>query len=283
MLEFLCTFVVSNTSIHMVLLKNFRSNTNKCKVLSFICLLFISTIFLLISGCDNPSTGLKGKKMLVFTKNGEGYIHDNIQASVDMFLELAENEQFTVDVTDNSAVFATPALQQYDVIIFSNTNNDVFDTQAEREGLVQFVRSGKGVMGVHIACGTEREWGWFTQMMGGTFDFHPQFQEFPVWVVDSLHPSVSNVPSPWIVKDELYIMKEMNPTIHILMVSDFSSPDFKFSEPMPDTFGNVFPCVWCNTFDGGRQWFTALGHDKNDYFNPIFIRHILGGLEWVGE
>ena len=253
------------------------------KALSFVSVLFLTSIMILTQGCDNQVSQLKGKKMLVFIKNGEGYIHDNIQASVDMFIEIGINEHFTVDITKTSDIFASPALQEYDVIVFSNTNNDVFDTQAERDGLVQFVRSGKGVMGVHIACGTEREWDWFKQMMGGTFDFHPQLQEFPVWVVDNLHPSVSGIPSPWVIKEELYVMKEMNPTIRVLMVSDFSSPDFKLSTPMPDTFGKVFPCVWYNTFDGGRQWFTALGHEKSYYADPIFIHHILGGLKWLIE
>ena len=261
----------------------FHSKTHNTKYMALvcICMLFLPAIFLFVQSCNSPTSGLKGKKVLIFTKNGEGYIHDNIRASVDMFLEMGKNEHFMVDVTDQSAVFATPGLHQYDVIVFSNTNNEVFDTQAERDGLVEFVRSGKGVVGVHIACGTERNWRWFTQMMGGTFDFHPQFQEYPVWVVDSLHPSMAGIPSPWIVKDELYIMKEMNPAVRVLMVSDFSSPDFKTSSPMPDTFGKVFPCVWYNNYDGGRQWFSALGHDKNDYSNPVFIRHILQGMEWA--
>jgi len=50
---------------------------------------------------------------------------------------------------------------------------------------------------------------------------------------------------------------------------------------MPNTFGTLFPSVWCNEFDGGRQWFTALGHKKEDYNNPLFIHHIVGGLRWV--
>ena len=256
---------------------------NGCKVFSLLCFLVLFTTGFLLQSCDSQTSNLKGKKVLVFTKNGPGYVHDNIQASVDMFIELGKNEQFTVDATDNSAIFATPALQQYDVIVFSNTNNDVFDSQAERDGLMKFVRSGKAVMGVHIACGTEREWEWFVQMMGGVFDFHPQLQEFPVWVVDSSHPSVAGVPSPWNIKEELYVMKNMNPTVKVLMVSDFSSPGFRFSGPMPDTFGNVFPCVWYNTFDGGRQWFSALGHEKSYYSDPVFVGHILGGLKWLVE
>ena len=246
--------------------------------------LFIFILGLLFLSCNqNADNGqeLKGKKILVFTKNGEGYIHDNIRASIDMFYKLSENEHFKVDTTTNSAVFSSPDLQQYDVVVFSNTNNRVFDNQEEKDGLVRFVRSGKGFMGIHIACGTEREWEWYKQMLGGTFDFHPPFQEFPVWVVDSLHPSSSDIPSPWIIKEELYVMKEMNPTVRIVMVSDFSSPGFETSDPMPDTFGKVFPCVWYNTFEGGRQWFTALGHDKNLYNDPVFTGHILGGLKWL--
>jgi len=262
---------------------NLKVCKNGCKVFSLIGILVLSTIVFLTQSCDNQASSLKGKKVLVFTKNGPGYVHDNIQASVDMFLELGKSEQFTVDATDNSAIFATPALQQYDVIVFSNTNNDVFDSQAERDGLMKFVRSGKAVMGVHIACGTEREWEWFVQMMGGVFDFHPQLQEFPVWVVDSSHPSVAGVPSPWNIKEELYVMKNMNPTVKVLMVSDFSSPGFRFSGTMPDTFGKVFPCVWYNTFDGGRQWFSALGHEKSYYSDPVFVGHILGGLRWLVE
>jgi type 1 glutamine amidotransferase len=264
-----------------------KAYKNKWLVFPFICFLLLPTIILLTQSCENRTSTLKGKKILVFTKNGEGYVHDNIQASVDMFFELGKNEQFSVDTTSNAAIFSSPALQQYDIIVFSNTNNQVFDTQEERDGLVRHVRSGKGFMGVHIACGAEREWAWFKQMLGGTFDFHPPFQEFPVRVVDSLHPSTFGIPSPWIIKEELYVMKEMNPAVHILMVSDFSSPDFIASWggdsilPMPNTFGKVFPCVWCNTFEGGRQWFTALGHDKSYYTDPLFVRHILGGLEWV--
>lgn len=249
----------------------------------------IILIFLLISPAiqlfadkwDNKTTELKGKKILVFTKNGEGFVHDNLEANVNMFLRLGKQYGFTVDSTSNSAVFSTSDLLQYDAILFANTNNKVFENEAEKEGLINFNRQGKGIIGIHIACGTEREWDWFKQMMGGTFDFHPPLQKFNVRVVDDRHPSTKDIPSAWEVEDELYILKEMNPTVRVLMVSDFSSPGFKHSRPVPNTFGTVFPSVWCNEFDGGRQWFTALGHKKEDYNDPQFIRHIIGGLQWV--
>jgi type 1 glutamine amidotransferase len=255
------------------------ANKNNCNALSFICCIFI--ILLTLNNCNNHPATLRGKKILVFTKNGEGYVHNNIPASIDMFFKLSEKEHFKIDTTTNSAIFASTDLQQYDAVVFSNTNSRVFDSQSEKDGLVRFIRSGKGFMGIHIACGTESEWEWYKQMLGGVFDFHPPYQEFPVHVVDNQHPSSSGISSPWIVKDELYIMKEMNPTVRVLMVSDFSSPAFKTSDPMPNTFGKVIPCVWCNTFEGGRQWFTALGHDISCYSDPVYISHILGGLRWI--
>lgn len=257
---------------------SFKINMKK---IILVVLLICPALQLFADRWDNKTAELKGKNILVFTKNGEGFVHDNIEANVDMFLRLGEQYDFRVDSTSNSAIFSTSDLFQYDAIVFANTNNKVFENEEEKEGLIQFNRQGKGIVGIHIACGTEREWDWFKQMIGGTFDFHPRLQKFNVCIVDDKHPSARDIPPVWEVEDELYILKEMNPTVRVLMVSDFSSPDFQYSRPMPNTFGTVFPSVWCNEFDGGRQWVTTLGHKKEDYSDSLFISHIVGGLQWV--
>ncbi len=257
---------------------SFKINMKK---IILVVLLICPALQLFADRWDNKTAELKGKKILVFTKNGEGFVHDNIEANVDMFLRLGEQYDFRVDSTSNSAIFSTSDLFQYDAIVFANTNNKVFENEEEKEGLIQFNRQGKGIVGIHIACGTEREWDWFKQMIGGTFDFHPRLQKFNVCIVDDKHPSARDISPVWEVEDELYILKEMNPTVRVLMVSDFSSPDFQYSRPMSNTFGTVFPSVWCNEFDGGRQWVTTLGHKKEDYSNSLFISHIVGGLQWV--
>lgn len=251
------------------------------KKMILIFLLISSTFQLFADKWDNKTAELKGKKILVFTKNGEGYVHDNLEANVNMFMKLGEQYGFKVDSTSNSAIFSTAGLLQYDAVVFANTNNKVFENEKEKEGLIHFNRQGKGIIGIHIACGTEREWDWFKQMIGGTFDYHPPFQKFNVRIVDNGHPSTTAIPSVWEVEDELYILKEMNPTVRVLMVSDFSSPGFNHSRPMSNTFGTAFPSVWCNEFDGGRQWYTTLGHKKENYSDPLFISHVVGGLQWV--
>ena len=175
-----------------------------------ILLLLCSAFLLFADKWDNKTAKLKGKKILVFTKNGEGFVHDNLEANVNMFLRLGKQYGFTVDSTSNSAIFSTADLFQYDAVLFANTNNKVFENEAEKEGLMHFNRQGKGIVGIHIACGTEREWDWFKQMMGGTFDFHPKLQKFNVRVVDDQHPSAIGIPPVWEVEDELYINTSVN-------------------------------------------------------------------------
>ncbi|MFN8207530.1 MAG: ThuA domain-containing protein [Bacteroidales bacterium] len=227
---------------------------------------------------DNLSRDLKGKSILLFCKNGEGYVHDNIPSAKLAFLKMAGQEGFKLDTTDDAAVFSEERLKSYHAVVFCNTNNDVFETEAQKVAFMRYIQAGGGFVGIHSACGTERNWAWFKQMLGGTFLVHPPFQKFPVRVLDPEHPSVKGIPDPWIVKDELYFLKELNPTIRIIMASDFSA--IKDGKDLPNTFGTLFPSVWCNTFDGGRQWYTALGHDKSDYSNPLYIQHLLGGLKW---
>jgi type 1 glutamine amidotransferase len=247
-------------------------------------LITISVLFFLITysfsqKCDNRAAALQGKSILLFCKNGKGYIHDNIPSAKEAFIKMAKEEGFSLDTIDNSDVFREEKLTKYNAIIFCNTNNEVFETEAQRVAFMCYIQAGGGFLGIHSACGTERNWSWFKQMLGGTFLVHPPFQKFPVRVVNQEHPSAKGIPEVWVVNDELYFLKEMNPAVRVIMASDFSN--IKDGKDLPNTFGTLFPSVWCNDFDGGREWYTALGHDKSDYSNPLYLQHLLGGLKWV--
>jgi type 1 glutamine amidotransferase len=219
-------------------------------------------------------------RVLVYTKNGKGYVHDNIPNSIEAIKALGKEHAFSVDVSDDPAIFTESNLKKYSALVFSNTNNVVFDTDSQRVALMRYIQAGGGFAGIHSASGTERGWKWFKQMLGGTFYWHEPFQKFGVIILDHKHPSLVHLPEKWEREDECYYLKEMNVNMTILAVNDLST----FKEPKanrPDTFGDVFPSVWCQEFDGGRQWYTSLGHRKEDYQNPDFRRHILGGIQWV--
>ncbi|NND04976.1 MAG: hypothetical protein HKN87_01230 [Saprospiraceae bacterium] len=229
-------------------------------------------------------TPLQGKRILVYTRNGEGYRHENIPFTIKALTKLGTEHGFAVDATEDAGVFTPANLARYDALIFSNTNNKIFDTEGQRTALQSYIRKGGGFVGIHIASGSERDWPWYWKMIGGTFFRHPKKQVFSVDVVDKAHPSTYFLPERWETKDECYFHKHYNPTAHVLLTADLATVEDDKKEDYPgDTFGNALPIAWCNTFDGGRQWFTALGHDAERYEDPQFMRHILGGIQWVIE
>jgi type 1 glutamine amidotransferase len=247
----------------------------------FACLLIISFIAL---NAQPGKDKLKNKQVLLFTKNGKGYVHENIPASIAAIQKLGNDYKFKVDTTTNSALFTEDNLKKYDVLIFSNTNNDVFDTEQEKVAFMRYIQAGGGFMGIHSASGTERNWTWFKLMLGATFLRHPPFQPFTVHVLDPKHPAVKNLPVKWDTKDEFYLFREFNPAIKVLIFSDLSViKESNQKTVTPDVFGNRYPSVWCQEFDGGRTWYSALGHDRNDYSNPVYLAHIIEGLKWVTD
>ena len=242
-------------------------------------LLAVAVIALQVLGAPKPVNWSK-VRVLVYTKNGTGYVHDNIPASIEAFRELAKAHKFSVDVSEDPAVFTDDNLKKYNALVFSNTNNVLFDTDAQRVALMRYVQAGGGFVAIHSASGSERTWNWFAGLLGGRFQRHAPIQKFDVRILDRTHPSVAHLPERWERDDECYYLVRMNVNMRILAANDLTAIK-EPKEPPPATFGDVFPSVWYQEFDGGRQWYTSLGHRKENYAQDDFRRHLFGGLQSV--
>lgn len=248
-------------------------------------LLLVSLALLVSLNSFGQDFHWKDIKILVYTKNGVGFVHDNIPNSVVAFQELGRQHGFHVDVSEDPADFTDDNLSQYHALVFSNTNNDVFDTDGQRVALMRYIQAGGGFVGIHSASGTERRWTWFKRLLGATFYWHDVYQPFTVDVIDHNHPSVAHLKRRWHRPegDEFYYLKEMSVNLHVIAVNDETTLQGENSKRL-DTFGKVFPSVWCHEFDGGRSWYTSLGHSKEDYMDDEFRAHLLGGVAWaVGD
>jgi len=241
-------------------------------------------VLFIFSGCatgkhsDKSEVNWKKVNVLVYTKNGKGYVHDNIPAAVACIQRLGKQNHFGVTVTDNPASFNDANLKKYNALIFTSTNNEVFDNDAQKVALMRYIQAGGGFVGIHSVTGTERNWQWFKRLVGGTFVRHAKHQPFVEIVIDTSNVSTSFLPRHWDVNDECYYTTDINPDIHVLTVHDLSTvtdPD------KPNIYGTVFPSTWCHEFDGGREWYTALGHDSETYSDPVFKKFIMGGIKWV--
>ena len=235
---------------------------------------------------SNVVNKLKNSRVLVYTKNGKGYVHDNIAASVICMQELGKANHFKVDVSDDPSVFSEENLQKYTLLIFSSTNNDVFDNDEQRLAFRRYIEAGGGFVGIHSVTGTERNWTWFKMMIGETFSSHAKFQVFSIKKIAPFHPSMQGVPAIWSKADECYFGKQLYPGIKVLMAHDLSTLEKSPADIISTnagSFANFFPAVWCQEFEGGNIWITTLGHDKADYQEATFKNHLLQGITFIAN
>lgn len=229
------------------------------------------------------------RRVLVYTRNytpdGKGFVHDNIQSSVEAIKKLGAENGFAVDVSDDPKVFTSENLKRYKALVFSNSNNEAFENDGQREAFKNYIESGGGFAGIHSASGSERKWPWYWAMVGGKFLRHPKFQTFTIRVKDPEHPSTKGLPATFEWADECYYHDNMNPDIHPILVTDPAKlEDPQKAEYPGDRFGDSLPLSWSHNVGKGRAFYTGLGHKKEDYTNPILTRNILGGILWaMGE
>jgi len=246
----------------------------------FIGLLLVSLIS--FSCVGQQKVNVKGKHILIYTKNGKGYVHENIASSVKALQDICKKEGIKTDVSDDPAIFKAENLKKYDALFFSNTNNESFDTDEQKKAFQDYCRSGKGFAALHSANATERQWPWYWALVGGKFVRHAPYQAFDVIVVDSNHPSTSSLPKRWTIEDECYYSFQLNPDIHILLAADMTTVEDKGKAEYPgETFYQSFPLCWCHKFEGGRQWYSALGHNPEFYKDEKFRAHLKGGILWI--
>jgi type 1 glutamine amidotransferase len=256
-----------------------------------VILLLCAASLLLTSGIKHDvqeKPNWKNIRVLVYIKNGKGYIHDNIPYAVKCIQKLGQENGFKVDVSDTPTVFTENNLKQYTFLVFPSTNNDVFDNDEQRLVFRRYIQSGGGFVGLHSVTGTERNWKWFKMMVGGSFAWHPKNQQFKVKVIEPTHQTMQGIPKIWERKDECYFAKELYPGIKVLMAHDLTSLDHSTSDSakirqFSGSYLDLYPAVWYQHFDGGHIWVTALGHDKENYEDPMYVKHIFQGMSFIAS
>ncbi|MBK5233875.1 MAG: ThuA domain-containing protein [Thermoleophilia bacterium] len=232
------------------------------------------------SALDHPTSGKAGTpkvRALVFSKTA-GFRHTSIEPGVSALKELGAENGFKVDATEDAAAFTSKNLSRYDAVVFLSTTGDVLD-EAQQQAFEGYIHDGGGYAGIHAAADTEYDWPFYGKLVGAYFLSHPLFpkwlQDARVDVVDRTHPSTRHLPFKWTKFDELYDYR-VNPRgkVHVLMTLDERTYD-------GGKTGADHPIAWCRNFAGGRSWYTGLGHTDESYSDPLFLKHVLGGIQWA--
>ena len=221
--------------------------------------------------------GKKGPaKLLVFSKTA-GFVHSSIPTGIAAIQKLASENGMEVDTTTDASKFNDENLQQYSTVVFLNTTGDVLDFYQE-VAFQRYIQAGGGFVGVHAATDTEYGWSWYGELVGAYFKSHPQIQEAKFNVSDhSCDACSAALEAEWITTDELYNFKNISEDINIIMSVDESS--YEGGEN-----GDSHPMAWYHNYDGGRAFYTALGHTDEAYADPKFLGHLLAGIKYaVGD
>nr|WP_246401932.1 ThuA domain-containing protein [Jiangella mangrovi] len=222
-----------------------------------------------------------------------GFRHGSIVPGTTAIIQLGAENGFDVDVWDPaqptrtlpSTPFTTVEnLAQYDAIVFlspvdgtNNPANPPLLNDTEFAAFQGYIRNGGGFAGIHAATDTMHNRPWYGQLVGAYFRNHPANQDAKLVVADKSHPSTAHLETVWNRHDEWYNFTA-NPrgNVHVLLTIDEKS-----YSPGSGTMGTDHPMAWCHAFEGGRSWYTALGHTNQSYTEPAFLQHILGGIEWA--
>jgi len=232
-------------------------------------LIFIFCIVLLFTGCSKRS----GKpKVLVFSKTA-GYHHTSIPDGIAAIQKLGVQHNFDVDTTTNSDLFTEENLKHYSAVIFLSTTGNVLNHYQEAD-FERYIQAGGSYVGIHAATDTEYDWGWYGRLVGGYFADHPSIQQATLHVAEKNHASTDSLPETWTRTDEWYSFKKINPQTHVLLTIDENSYT-------PTTTMGDHPMAWYHPYDGGRAFYTALGHTAESYSDPLFLKHLLGGIEYA--
>ena len=211
--------------------------------------------------------------VLVFSKTAE-YRHASIPNGIAAIRALGEQNDFRVDASEDAALFNDRNLAQYRVVVFLSTSGDIFNS-GQQAALEKFVQRGGGFVGIHSATDTEYEWPWYDGLVGTYFRRHPVIQSATLKVVDPSHRSTRHLPIEWKRTDEWYDFRhDLAADFTVLMRIDETTY-------RGGRMGADHPMAWYHAYDGGRAWYTALGHTAESYKEPLFLEHILGGILWA--
>jgi uncharacterized protein len=241
-------------------------------------------VFLLVQNilCFNTAAQQKQFKALLVTTT-KGWHHESLHYGVGAIKEMGVRNYFDVAILEDPNGFTDKYLEQFKVVIFLNTTGDIFDS-AQQKVMERFIQSGKGFVGIHSASDTEYGWDWYTKLVGRMFVIHPVIQTARLNIVDEKFAGLQGFANNKLWTDEWYEFgPEKIDDLKYILAVDETSYDTKvqWGEKKGVGMGKFHPVAWYHNYDGGRSFYTALGHLPAIYSDAVFLNHLYAGIFWA--
>lgn len=229
------------------------------------------------------------KDVLVFLKPA-WYRHASLDSLGHWFQHFGWDNHINVDTTDHPEIFNADDLERYDVVVFiSTTDLGNALTDAQKSALIEWYRKGHGIVALHAAAVHHNTWDWWSKMVGCDFnsDSTRTRARLAVDPANADHPAVRGCsPQFWVEEEWLCYDRSVTgqPGVRVLLRLDETSYEpvrKKFETLGGKPMGKDHPAAWCREAEGGRFFYSALGHDCRALNTEFGRRHLLGALRWA--
>jgi type 1 glutamine amidotransferase len=253
-----------------------------------------------------PAKPQKARKVLVFTLT-RGFAHSSVPVAAKALEIMGQKTgAFEATISDDPAMFEPEKLRAFDAVVMDNTTGDPFAPDTKnmtpeqkqtakeqslrlRRSLLEFVSSGKGLVGIHAATDCFYDWKEYGEMMGGYFNGHP-FRRIVVKNDDPASP-INAVFSGegFTIEDEMYTFKApySRKALHVLLSIDMQKtqlpddparPGFKKDENRND---HDYAISWIHPYRQGRVFYCSFGHEHNIFWKTPILKHYLAGVQYA--
>jgi type 1 glutamine amidotransferase len=213
-----------------------------------------------------------GFRVLVFTRTA-GFRHPSIEDGVAAIRLLGRRHGFAVEVTADPARIGQ-GLAAYRAVVFLSTTGDLLDP-GQQATLERYLQGGGGWVGVHGAADAEYDWPWYGGLVGAWFRRHPAVQPATVRPAPDAAALAGRLPARWERSDEWYDFRA-NPRGRVRVLATVDESTYAGGG-----MGADHPVAWCQEYDGGRAWYSAMGHTGESFREPRFLAHLLAGIRYA--
>ena len=212
--------------------------------------------------------------VLVFSKTA-AFRHQSIEAGKKALEKMSRDKGFGVSFTEDASQFTEANLKKFNTVIFLNTTGNILNNE-QQNSFERYIQAGGGYVGIHAATDTEYDWPWYNQLAGAWFLDHPMPNNVQKgkFYVTKKNELTAGMPDEFERSDEFYSFKDISPKINVVVKIDEKSYTGGKN-------GADHPISWYQEFNGGRSFYTAMGHTDETFSEPLFLNHLWAGIKYA--
>lgn len=241
----------------------------------------LAAIHLMQSVCEAQRPEFK---VLAFHSTKVEQDHQDFSKDVRAFFtKLADDQNFTFDVTKDWTNLNDTLLRNYQVVMWIN---DFPHSEQQRRAFERYMENGGGWVGFHVAGYNDKTtgWPWFVDFMGGAVFYTNNWPPLParLLVEDTIHAVTKRIPpalaSP---TNEWYQWRpspRANRNVKVLLSLEPANYPLGIKDIIT---GGDTPVVWTNT--RYRMIYLNMGHGDAVMSDALQNRLFADALLWLGN